>query len=70
MVKLGLAKGYRLVCHTGNLIWVREDFAHLVDLCPIDPVTSPECYVCTDWFDAAQKQFFEKKQQVLREAAV
>jgi hypothetical protein len=32
MVELGADKGYRLACHTGNLIFVREDLADTVDI--------------------------------------
>jgi len=26
MLKLGESKGYKFVCHTGNMIFVREDY--------------------------------------------
>ena|SRR5579864_1706125 len=29
MLELGMSKGYFLVCHTGNMIFVRKDFRHL-----------------------------------------
>lgn len=29
MKRLGEAKGYTLLCHTGNMIWIRNDHAHL-----------------------------------------
>ncbi len=29
MVNLGIEKGYFLLCHTGNLVFVRNDFKHL-----------------------------------------
>lgn len=41
MVELGISKGYTLVCHTGNLIFVRNDLAHLYSDLIINPY---ECY--------------------------
>lgn len=41
MVQLGLSKGYSLLCHTGNLIFVRNDLKDLYDDMLIDPF---ECY--------------------------
>lgn len=64
-VKLGLSKGYRLVCHTGNLFFLREDLASQVDLCPVNPITSPECYMVTDWFNAGMKEVFQQQQAKL-----
>lgn len=41
MVELGLSKGYSLICHTGNLIFVRDDLApRYEDLL----IPSNECY--------------------------
>lgn len=37
MVELGLSKGYSLVCHTGNLIFVRNDLSLLFKDILIDP---------------------------------
>lgn len=39
MLKLGIDKGYYLICHTGNMIFVREKFRHLfpeTDILTID----------------------------------
>jgi len=45
MVTLGLSKGYTLVCHTGNLIFVRNDLASLYsDLI----IPAEDCYL-TNW---------------------
>jgi hypothetical protein len=41
MVHLGLSKGYTLICHTGNLIFVRNDIKHLYTDLIIAPT---ECY--------------------------
>lgn len=41
MLTLGISKGYTLICHTGNLIFVRNDLTHLYS----DLIISPtECY--------------------------
>ena len=41
MIELGRAKGYTLICHTGNLIFVRNDLAHLY---PDLVIPDTECY--------------------------
>lgn len=38
MVELGISKGYTLICHTGNLIFVRNDLTDLYDDLIIDPL--------------------------------
>jgi hypothetical protein len=41
MLELGISKGYTLICHTGNLIFVRNDLSHLYT----DLIISPtECH--------------------------
>jgi hypothetical protein len=46
MLKLGQSKGYTLICHTGNLIFVRNDLASLYT----DLIITPEhCYI-SNWF--------------------
>lgn len=46
MVMLGISKGYTLVCHTGNLIFVRNDLASLYsDLI----IPAENCYIA-NWF--------------------
>jgi hypothetical protein len=42
---LGIEKGYTLVCHTGNLIFVHNDFVSKI---PID-TSRPEKFFITDW---------------------
>lgn len=41
LLKLGLDKGYRLVCHTGNLIFVEDELVHGLALNPLH-LESPE----------------------------
>jgi len=38
MVELGHSKGYFLICHTGNLVWVRGDHRHVFPEIPDDPI--------------------------------
>lgn len=41
LTDLGESKGYKLVCHTGNLVFVREDLVGNLDINPIH-LSSPE----------------------------
>jgi hypothetical protein len=65
MVYLGLSKGYRLVCHTGNLIWIRSDLAHKLELCPANPLVSPECFVRLDWMAHPHKTNLTQLQRMI-----
>jgi hypothetical protein len=47
-VKLGLEKGYRAVCHTGNLFFVREDLVPAIGL-PPDEITHPQQLFIDNW---------------------
>ena len=47
------AKGYSLVCHTGNLIFVRNDLAHLVGLDELDSLF-PERLFNPGWLPSHQ----------------
>lgn len=44
-------KGYSLVCHTGNMIFVRNDLAHLADLDELDSL-SPERLFNAGWLSS------------------
>lgn len=46
MVKLGEEKGYTLVCHTGNLIFIRNDLA---SCCDDILIPAEQCYL-SNWF--------------------
>ena len=49
-VELGLEKGYFLLCHTGNLIFVRDDFKHLFpEVKSRHPLIDSECYFNRSW---------------------
>jgi len=48
MLKLGRAKGYTLVCHTGNMLFIRND---LLDRLAIDEqfIAEPERLFISEW---------------------
>jgi hypothetical protein len=48
MLRLGWAKGYTLVCHTGNMVFVANEHA---DKAGIDSlfIKQPEKLFLTDW---------------------
>jgi len=53
MLEVAIAKGYFLLCHTGNLIFVRADCREFFPEIADDPVESWESYFRTDWLKAA-----------------
>ena len=44
----GTEKGYKLVCHTGNMIFVRDDLMHFIGIDDID-LAYPERLFVSDW---------------------
>ena len=56
-LNVGIRKGYTLVCHTGNMIFVRNDLLHKLDF-PQRYVDFPELLFLMDWI----KVDLEKKQ--------
>lgn len=44
MVELGLKKGYTLLAHTGNLVFVRTEYAHLFPEVTADPILQADLY--------------------------
>jgi len=64
-VKLGLQKGYQLVCHTGNLIFIRNELASQLDLSKADPCTESICYFLGDWLSPHLKLEHQRRQQEL-----
>jgi len=46
--KLGIRKGYKLVCHTGNLIFVRDDLVKKLNL-PEEELNNPESLFINNW---------------------
>ncbi len=49
MLKLGISKGYFLVCHTGNLIFVKEKYKGLFKEIPGNGVDNWQLYFNTSW---------------------
>jgi histo-blood group ABO system transferase len=83
MVKLGLEKGYSLICHTGNLIFVLNKHNRLFDeiwekpteseplksLELIDPIKNINEYFNTSWLPAGTPRPWEKKPEPPTQAA-
>lgn len=54
MVRLGIEKGYRLLCHTGNLIFVDGKFKHLFpEILGTHPIVDSELYFNRGWMKVA-----------------
>jgi hypothetical protein len=49
MVELGMSKGYFLLCHTGNLIFIDRKYRELFPEVAKDGLQNPEDYFKTDW---------------------
>lgn len=50
MLNLGLEKGYFLLCHTGNLIFVKEEFKSLFpELDGVDPIADINLFFNNSW---------------------
>jgi hypothetical protein len=60
MLKLGLAKGYSLVAHTGNMIFVRNDHIRKVGL-PVTESENPEQLFITERINPTRLQVFRRK---------
>lgn len=56
MLSIGKEKGYTLVIHTGNMIFVRNDLLPMLPPLPKDPYT----LFCTNWLK--RKRFWKKPQ--------
>lgn len=44
MTKLGISKGYFLLCHIGNLIFIDQQYKELFPEINVDPLERPEAY--------------------------
>lgn len=53
MVKLGAEKGYFLLCHTGNLVFVSDEHRKLFPEIAGDGIVNSELYFKRDWLKAA-----------------
>lgn len=60
MLKLGQEKGYRLVAHTGNMIFVRADHIEKVRL-PASEIADPERLFVPEWANASRLQILRRK---------
>lgn len=49
MVELGIKKGYFLLCHTGNLIFIRKDYRYLFSDIEGDGLENSEKYFNKSW---------------------
>jgi len=58
MAELGRSKDYSLVCHTGNLIFVRED---LIEPFKFDIPAELDDLFITDWMDPSRFQVWRRK---------
>ena len=58
MAELGRSKDYSLVCHTGNLIFVRDD---LIEPFKFDIPTELNDLFITDWIDPSRFQVWRRK---------
>ncbi len=53
MVKLGIEKGYLLLCHTGNLVFVDKKYRKLFPEIKGDGLKNSEEYFRTNWLNVA-----------------
>lgn len=53
MVTLGMDKGYFLLCHTGNLIFIDEEYRYLFPEAAEHPLIYPDLYFNRGWLKAA-----------------
>lgn len=49
MVTLGVAKGYFLLCHTGNLIFIQNQYKHLFQEITGHPIIDVDLYFNKSW---------------------
>jgi len=49
LLKLGVEKGYNLICHTGNMIFVRDDLIDKCNLITDEEKNNPECLFLNSW---------------------
>lgn len=52
MISLGISKGYFLLCHTGNMIFIRNDFKGLFPEITAHPVLDHEQYFNKSWLNS------------------
>lgn len=52
MVVAGLERGYFVLCHTGNIVFVRADYHHLFPECAPHPLLEWELYFNRSWLSS------------------
>ncbi len=57
MVELGISKGYLPVCHTGNVIFVRNDLVEYLG----ESIPEPDDLFIRDWINPTRMQVFRRK---------
>jgi hypothetical protein len=60
MLELGKSKGYTLIAHTGNMIFVRSDLASRLALSTAE-LENPESMFCAEWVDPSAVSTFVRK---------
>lgn len=60
MLRLGHEKGYHLVAHTGNMIFVREDHIAKVEL-PASELATPERLFVEEWVNPTRLEVIRRK---------
>ena len=60
MLELGRRKGYSLVCHTGNMIFVHDDYVRRLGL-PAHELEDPESLFITEWLNPSRMQVWKRK---------
>ena len=60
MLDLGRRKRYTLACHTGNMIFVRDEDAPMLGLSAAE-LTNPESMFVSDWVKPTRAQIWKRK---------
>lgn len=60
MLELGRRKGYSLACHTGNMIFVHDDYVGRLGL-PAHELEHPESLFITEWLNPSRMQVWSRK---------
>jgi hypothetical protein len=60
MLELGRSKEYTLACHTGNMIFVRNEDAPKLGLTP-EELRHPEIMFVSDWLNPTRTQVWKRK---------
>lgn len=60
MLELGQSKGYTLVCHTGNMIFVHDEYVGRLGL-PSHEIENPESLFINEWLHPTRMQVWKRK---------